>query len=110
MYRYYYKQNTFWGLFAKSGFQSSKLPAPDRGDTATYTFDLSFITIGPNWGNSWYVANRFPITFRIGMGLPINNELSWKDGRAYPLSPQLMETILKAGSFFDLELTIGISF
>jgi hypothetical protein len=110
MYRYYYKQNTFGGIFVKNGNQSSKLPAPDRGDTTTYTIDLSYLTIGPNWGKSWYIKKRFPITFRIGMGYPVKREISWKNGLEYPTSPRLFETIYSISLYLDSELTIGVSF
>jgi hypothetical protein len=110
MYRYYYKQNTFIGLFAKKGYQSSSLPSPERGDTTTYTFDLSYLSIGPDWGKSWYLLGRFPITVRAGIGLPIQSEFSWKDGTAYPANPELLETLFRISTILDAELTIGVSF
>jgi hypothetical protein len=110
MYRYYYKQNTFWGLFLKNGSLSSKLPSPQRGDTTTYTIDMSYMTLGPNWGKSWYLKKRFPITFRIGAGYPVKSEISWKNSLLYPTSPKLFETLFRVSTCLDTELSIGVSF
>jgi hypothetical protein len=109
MYRYYYKQNTFGGIFIKNGSQSSQIPS-ERGDTSTYRINLSYIILGPNWGKSWYIKNRFPITFRFGMGYPVTSDVSWKNGLKYPTDPALIETIYSIASCLDLELTIGVSF
>ena len=110
IYRYYYKQNTFLGIFFRSGFLSSKLTSPVRGDTTTYTLDLSYTTIGPNWGKAWYFKKRFLICYRIGIGYPIKQELAWKNDLAYPESPKLIETLYGISACMDSELTIGISF
>jgi hypothetical protein len=110
MYRYYYKQNTFFGLFFKKGLGSSKLPSPEQRDTTSYTLDFSYTTLGPNWGKAWYINNRFPISFRIGIGLPMQNEVSWKDESKYPWNPKLFETTTRISSLFDGEVTIGVSF
>jgi hypothetical protein len=110
MYRYYYKRNNFCGLFINNGNQSMRLPSPERGDTTTYTIDLSYLTIGPNWGKTWYINKRFPLTFRIGAGYPVQNDLTWKNGLKYPTSPKLFETIIRIGACLDGELSIGISF
>ena len=110
MYRYYYTRNNFLGLFINDGTQSMRLPSPQRGDTTTYTIDLSYLTIGPNWGKTWYIKNRFPFTLRLGAGYPVHNMLSWKNGLKYPTSPELFENIIRIGACIDGELSIGISF
>lgn len=110
MYRYYYKQNTFGGIFVKNGYLSSKLPSPERGDTTTYTYSIEFLTIGLNWGKSWYLKKRFPLTLRIGAGYPAINRFVWKNGIEYPEMPSLFENMARFSACLDSELSIGISF
>jgi hypothetical protein len=109
MYRYYYKQNTFLGLFMNKGEVTSKLP-PERGDTTTYTYSIEYLTIGPNWGKSWYIKNRFPITFRIGAGYPAISRFAWKNGLEYPTMPVVFRNIARFSACLDSELSIGVSF
>lgn len=108
-YRYYYKQNSFLGLFVNNGESSARLKLP-RGDTTTYTYTISYLTIGLNWGKSWYLKNRFPFTFRIGAGYPAINRFAWKNGLEYPTSPLLFENVARFSASLDGELSIGISF
>jgi hypothetical protein len=109
MYRYYYKQNTFLGLFMNNGEVISKLP-PERGDTTTYTYSIEYLIIGPNWGKSWYLNNRFPLTLRIGAGYPAISRFAWKNGLKYPTMPSLFENLARFSACLDTELSIGISF
>jgi hypothetical protein len=109
MYRYYYKQNSFGGLFINSGDLSTRL-TPPRGDTMTYTYHIEYLTIGLNWGKSWYIKNRFPITFRIGAGYPAISRFSWKNDLEFPIQPSLIEKMAQFAVCLDGELSIGVSF
>ena len=107
-YRYYYHKYSFLGIFANKGDLSVEIPG-QRGDNNTYTVELSYLTIGANWGRAWYLKNRFPFAIRIGAGFPAQSDLSWKDNNPHP-EKKLMEGLYRFSACLDGALSIGISF
>lgn len=107
-YRYYYNRRAFVGLAANRAYQFMKLPSTERGDTTKYSLEVSYLNICANWGKTWYLRNRFPLTFRIGAGYPVTSELTWKNGR-HPLA-DMYEAMYRFMTCLDSELSIGVSF
>jgi hypothetical protein len=108
-YRRYYSPVSFWGIFANEGEMTLKIPPFERGDTTTYSFDLSYLTIGADWGKNWYIKKRFPIIFGIGAGIPVKSDLTWKNN-VKPTMASTFEAIFLISTAIDLELTIGVNF
>lgn len=107
-YRYYYHRYSFAGIFANKGDLSVEIPG-ERGDNNIYSIELSYLTIGLNWGRAWYLKKRFPFAIRIGAGFPVQSDVAWKDNNPHP-QKELMEGLFLFSSCLDGVVSIGISF
>jgi hypothetical protein len=107
-YRYYYNRTSFVGLVANRAYQFMKLPSTERGDTAKYPLEVSWLNVGANWGKTWHLFKRFPLTFRVGAGYPVDYELAWKEER-HPWA-RIYETMYRFTACLDSELSFGVSF
>jgi hypothetical protein len=108
-YRYYYTSTAYAGIFGHKGEMAATLPAVERGDTTKYAIELSYATIGVNWGKAWYIKKRYPFAFRIGAGYPVTSIVTWKNDQKYP-NARLFENFFRFSSALDSELSIGVSF
>lgn len=108
-YRHYYSQRNFWGIFGNKGETTTLVPSTERGDTTKYSMDLSYLTIGANWGKEWYIKKRFPIVFRIGAGYPVISDIAWKNGIKHS-NASIFEGFARFSAALDSELSIGVSF